>query len=888
MDITEVQNRLKKIVKKAEHKSFIYDLLLAYGLPKASITRLKKGAYDLSKRDDQVSWKKKVLFQYESSEDLHLTISELEKSSKHDERFIIVTDFVQFLAKDTLTNDSLDIEFSELPKHYDFFLPWAGMEKAQHQNENPADVKAAAKMAKLFDTIRKNNAIKEGEEVSEDGVISTHAMNVFLSRLLFCFFAEDTHIFHENAFTNAISSHTKEDGSDLSSYLQQLFTVLDTPENQREDLPEHFKVFPYVNGELFSERHQIPNISRASRKALIEAGQLEWKDINPDIFGSMFQAVIGEDQRGNLGQHYTSVPNIMKVIEPLFLNDLNEALEKARGNKKQLEALLLRLSKIKIFDPACGSGNFLIIAYKELCRLERKVFQAIDEITKQQSSPSSLITLNQFYGIEIDDFAHEVAILSLWLAEHQMNVEFMKQFGRTKPTLPLKEAGKIVHANACRIDWSEICPRELDDETYLLGNPPFLGTRNQNSNHKSDIDFVFSKFKKRRKLDYISNWFYLASKYINNSKGAFAFVSTNSICQGEQVPILWPLVLGEDKNIFFAYNSFKWTNSAKSNAQVTVVIIGINSLNNKEKYIYSDNQTISAKNINAYLVSANNQYVYARSNALSNLPKIVRGNYTGCCNSLIFDQKEKNKILSIDKSSNRFIKEFLGSNEFLNDVKRFCLWIDDKDLDEAISNQLIREKVDLTRLTREESSDKGQQKIAYKGHQFREFNRTKSQSILIPVVSSERRAYIPSGFTNPEQIIPNSAMSIYDADPYILGVVSSRMHMTWVKSVAGKLETRIRYSSTLCYNTFPFPEISEQRKQQITQCVFRILEEREKHPEKTLAELYAPDKMPEGLLKAHQANDEVIERCYRSKPFETDEERLAYLFKLYEKMTAEA
>jgi len=884
MNITQIEQRLKGVVESSTHDSFIYDLLLAYGLPKASITRLKKGAYDLSKRDDQVSWKKKVLFQHESSQDLHLTISELEKSFKHDERFIIVTDFTHFLAKDTLTKDSLDIEFSDLPKHYDFFLPWAGMEKAQHQNENPADVKAAAKMAKVFDTIRKNNAIIEGEEVSEDGVISTHAMNVFLSRLLFCFFAEDTHIFNENAFTNAISSHTKEDGSDLSNYLQRLFTVLDTPENQRENLPEHFKVFPYVNGELFSERHQIPNISRPSRKALIEAGQLEWKDINPDIFGSMFQAVIGEDQRGNLGQHYTSVPNIMKVIEPLFLNDLNEALDKARGNKKQLEALLLRLSKIKIFDPACGSGNFLIIAYKELCRLERKVFQAIDEITKQQSSPTSLITLNQFYGIEIDDFAHEIAQLSLWLAEHQMNVEFMKQFGRARPTLPLKETGKIVHGNACRVDWNEVCCVDNESEVFVLGNPPYLGSRLQNTAQKEDLRKVFRDGYKS--LDYISLFFYLASKYCAENVKV-SFVSTNSVFQGEQVGLLWPRVLKAGVEIFFAVDGFKWSNSANKKAAVIVTIVGLRKESNGFKKIYKGNSVRLVKHINPYLSSGPTTYIKRHSKPLSStLLKMLYGSLLNDGGNLVLSKEERDFLINQNLNYKKYIKKYIGSREFINGINRYCIYIEDRFLNDANKIPFIKQRLTKVSEHRNKSSEQSTRKLSNQPNKYYFLSYSNTESIIVPRTSSERRNYIPVGYLDKETIVSDAANVISNASPYVLGIISSKMHMTWVKAVGGRLKTDYRYSATICYNTFPFPEISKQRKQQITQCVFRILEEREKHPEKTLAELYDPEKMPEGLLKAHQANDEVIEKCYRSKPFETDEERLAYLFKLYGKMTA--
>ena len=547
-------------MKSFNQKIFIYDLLLAYGLPKASITRLQKGNLNLSKTEGELSWKKKILFKEVFGEDIHLAISELANQAKHDQRFVVVTDYKLLLAIDTKTHDKLDIGINELPKRFDFFLPWAGMEKARHASENPADVKAAEKMAKLFDEIK-----KDSPDNSEEFV---HGLNVFLSRLLFCFFAEDTNIFQEGQFTDALSSHTLADGSDLSTYLDKLFEVFNTPKNSRQNLPEYLNAFPYVNGGLFRKRLASPTFTRRSRQIIIDAGgELQWKDINPDIFGSMFQAVIGEDQRGSLGQHYTSVPNIMKVIEPLFLNDLYETFEKAKGNPKKLNELLYRISKIKIFDPACGSGNFLIIAYKELRRLEIKIIQHLQELQQlaagfgPKSEQLSLIPksqmnlaasfqvelfshihLSQFYGIELDDFAHEIAQLSLWLAEHQMNVEFKNEFGQTNPTLPLKESGNIVQGNACRLDWEEVCSMGKDDEIYILGNPPYLGSSMQNKDQKADLSFVFKGIKDYKNLDYIACWFMKAAVFLRNIKCKSAFVSTNSITQGEQVALLWPYI----------------------------------------------------------------------------------------------------------------------------------------------------------------------------------------------------------------------------------------------------------------------------------------------------------------------------------------------------------
>jgi len=765
-------------------------------------------------------------------------------------------------------------------------LPWVGMEKAQHQNENPADVKAAEKMAKLFDEIKKDNP--------DDSPEFIHGLNVFLSRLLFCFFAEDTHIFKDNQFTNAIDSHTQTDGNDLNVYLDTLFIVLNTPEKERKDLPEYLNAFPFVNGGLFKEKHQAPIFTRRSRQAILNSGGQDWSAINPDIFGSMFQAVIGADQRGSLGQHYTSVPNIKKVIEPLFLNDLYDAFEKARKNQKKLNALLKRIHNIKIFDPACGSGNFLIIAYKELCKLEIRIFKELENLPERQKIlPFSGIKLSQFYGIEIDDFAHEIARLALWLAEHQMNMAFFEEFGRTNPTLPLKEAGQIVQGNATRLDWEVVCPKGKMDaersrsEVYILGNPPYLGARMQNAEQKADMKFVFDGLKGKNNLDYISCWFKKGSDFIVHSNSKYSFVTTNSISQGEQVALLWPTILHNNLQIEFAHQSFKWTNNAKGNAGVTVAIIGIGNKSTNDKQIINEGISHSVKNINPYLVSGNNSFIHKRMKPLSNLPEMNFGSMANDGGNLLLSQSEKDSIINSDPNAERFVKKLIGSLELIRGINKYCIWIEDDKLNEALSIDEIDKRVEKTQLVREKSKRKATQKLAHEPHKFGEIRYKKTNSIIVPSVSSERRYYIPMGFLNENTVISNLAFAIYDAESWHLGVLTSRMHMTWVRTVAGRLEERLRYSSTLVYNTFPFPPISTQRKKEITQGVFRILEEREKHPEKTLAQLYDPDKMPEGLREAHRLNDLVIERCYRSKPFESDEERLAYLFKLYERMIEE-
>lgn len=882
MNIAQIEENLQKLILNFTKETFIYEFLLAYGLPKASITRLQKGNLNLSKIEGEISWKKKLFFKPVFNEDLHSVITNIKSQLKQEQRFIITTDYITLLSIDTKTGDTLDIEFDALPKHFDFFLPWAGMEKSAHQNENPADVKAAEKMAKLFDEIKKDNPDNSPEFI--------HGLNVFLSRLLFCFFAEDTNIFKLGQFTNAIASHTQKDGTDLHDYLNKLFDILNTPRSSADNsdaIPAYLLDFPYVNGGLFKNKHPSPIFTRRSRQAIIDAGEMNWSFINPDIFGSMIQAVITPEHRGGLGMHYTSVPNIMKVIEPLFLNDLYEVFEAGKGNKSKLEALLKRIWNIKLFDPACGSANFLIIAYKELRRLEMLIFKEIDTVNKTYSTQYSGISLNHFYGIELDDFAHEIAILSLWLAEHQMNQEFFKAFGRTKPALPLEQTGSIVHGNATRLDWEIVCPKNEGDEIYILGNPPYLGYALQSSEQKDDMAFVFKNLKNYKKLDFIACWFYLGAMYIKSLNAQYAFVSTNSISQGEQVALLWPTIFNENLEIAFAHQSFKWKNNAKANAGVSVIIAGLRNPSIKEKRLYSQSKYTSVKHINGYLVANTGVIVSGRSTSLSKLPEMIIGSKASDNGNLLLNENEKNCIVKSFPESEVLIKKYLGADDFLNNNLRFCLFITEKNKDIAYKIPPLVERFEKCYQFRIKSKKKATQQIAKTPFAFDEQKYKETNSIIIPQTTSEKREYIPIGFLDSSYVISNGARIIYDAETWMFSILTSKIHNNWVQSVAGRLETRIQYSNTLCYNTFPFPNISDIQKEELQQCVFRILEERENHSEKTLAQLYDPVKMPEGLREAHRLNDQAVERCYRSKPFDNDEERLEYLFKLYEKMISE-
>ncbi len=586
MDIQKLEDDLRLLVKDVDKQTFIYDLLRAYKLPKASITRLQKGDYNQAKNPGEILWKKKLFFKPVAGEDLHESIEVLknhEGVKKYQPRFVLVTDFQTLLAVDCTTEDSLDIPLTDLPAYYDFFLPWAGLEKIQVLGENPADIKAAERMGRLYDILCEDNPVDSKEE--------RHALNIFFSRLLFCFFAEDTGIFQDDQFSTAVASHTSEDGSDLQPYFERLFHVLSVPE--RDGLPDFLCCFPYVNGGLFTREYPVPRFSRQARRIILECGALNWKDINPDIFGSMIQAVVHTEQRGSLGMHYTSVTNIMKVIKPLFLDELREKFVKAGKNKDKLRSLLDRLRTIRIFDPACGSGNFLIISYKELCRLEIDILKTLQGPQKSFKFMSN-IKLTQFYGIELDDFAHETAKLSLWLAEHQMNMAFREVFGEARPTLPLQDGGNIVCGNATRLDWEGVCPKVEGVEVYILGNPPYSGSKNQSKEQKSDIQYILSGISKTKSLDYIACWFIKSAQYLDENS-RFSFVSTNSLFQGTQVPLLWPIILRAEIEIFFAYKDFNWSNNARNKAGVTCSIVGARKNCNHQKASFISGLTLVQK-----------------------------------------------------------------------------------------------------------------------------------------------------------------------------------------------------------------------------------------------------------------------------------------------------
>ncbi|PSU21260.1 class I SAM-dependent DNA methyltransferase [Photobacterium phosphoreum] len=884
--IFEQLEQLEQLVEASEPSEFIYGFLTAFKFPKATITQLRQGGNrNVAKRDGHIGLKNKLYyFPASESKDIDAALDDVIADpmiAKNKIRYIITTDFERFLAWDTATGERLDIDFEVLHRNYSFFLPLVGLEKAILNSEKPADVKAAVKMGKLFDLIRVNNDLKTPEDI--------HALNVFLTRLLFCLFAEDTGIFPQKSqFTSAIKSVTSEDGSDLDQFLHDLFLVLNSPDGSelRKRLPQHLTDFPYVNGGLFESDEPIPELGKKGRRILIECGLEDWSAINPDIFGSMFQAVIDVDQRARLGQHYTSYSNIMKVIQPLFLDPLRAELEKQRNSVNGLKRLLVRLGEIKVFDPACGSGNFLIIAYKELRLLEIEAIQALMKI--DQGFFISNIHLDQFYGIEIDDFACEIARLSLWLAEHQINKQWEEHIGPAEPALPLRATGNIVGGNSLKLNWLKVCPREVDDEVYIIGNPPFHGTLERTEEQKEDMKAVFSGFNSLGNLDYVACWFWKGAQYIHDTSSELALVATNSLCQGEQVANIWPQIFELGVSIHLAYQAFSWANNARDKAAVHVVIVGLSSNTLKSKILHQmiDNEwhSTKVKNISPYLVEGTNIAIQGRKSPLvSGVPSLVYGNKPIDGGYLFLTTHEKDELVKIEPEAEKWIKRAMGATEFINGKDRWCLWLDGISEQELLAMPFVWERVQNVALLRKKSSDKGAQKLAERPHLFRDLRNPESY-ILVPIHSSERRTYVPMGLFSSDVISTNANSILPYGTLYEFGILSSLLHNDWLRLVAGRIKSDYRYTASVVYNAFPWPSVTDDQRKEIEALAENILFVREDFPGKTLAELYNPDTMPIELLQAHQDLDVAVDKLYRAKPFKDTLERLSFLLERYEEL----
>ena len=888
LSLKAVEERVAPLAGREEYdREFIFDLLLAYGKPQGNVTRLRNGSLNVAiDPSTEVAQKNVVYFKETTSDPLEI-IEELKSTPavvRFSTRFVIVTDYVELVAHDIKTNETIGFPIREIDQHFTFFLPWAGMEKAQYVAESHADVKAAERMGKLFDELlQANPGIFDDER-------GRHSLNIFFTRLLFCFFAEDTGIFGDNQFTNAIGSQTQSDGSDLAEFLTYLFKALDT--ENAADKPKHLAEFPYVNGRLFTVKDDqvVPRFTKQARDELIASGTLIWRDINPDIFGSMFQAIVTPGKRSDLGQHYTSVPNILKTIEPLFLDDLKTELNEAQDSERRLMRLLDRITDIKVFDPACGSGNFLVIAYKELRKLEHAILERLAELSSSHQVlwADSKISIENFYGIEIDDFAVEVAILSLWIAKHQMNREFREKFRVEIPLIPLKETGQIKAGNATRVDWNEVCPNDGEAEIYLIGNPPYKGGKSQGKEMKADYPFVFGDRPYSKDLDYIALWFVKGADYIAGTRAELAFVTTNSVAQGEHVGLMFPMIFDKGLEIGYAYTSFKWENNAKRNAGVTVAVINLRTAGPGAKYIFTEGLQIEARNINGYLADAPSVFIYRRTGVLSSfLPRMVLGSMPKDGGNLILEPREREEVLTEAPGAVRLVKRYVGSAEFINDIERYCLWIPDQDLGEARSIPAVARRLEAVAQWRSESVASTTAGYSTFPNRFKQIAYKATEAIVVPAVSAERRQYVPIGYVDSETVVSNLAFAVYDAEPWIFALLTSQIHMTWLAAVGGRMKTDYRYGAYIVYNNFPVPPLSEATKEKLTVAALRVLDVREYHCEQTLAELYDPDKMPQDLRDAHAAVDALVDSIYSRKPYETDEQRLSDLFALYERMTAE-
>ncbi|MCL7997030.1 N-6 DNA methylase [Brucella sp. 21LCYQ03] len=790
---------------------------------------------------------------------------------------LVATDGETIAAAHPKSGDTLHCPFSELGLHFGFFLPAAGKDRYKPAEENPVDVKAAGKLAKLYDTLMRANP----EWVADE---RRHDMNLFMTRLIFCLFSEDVGIFSENQFSHAVFSYSGNKGEHAHSTIISAFSAMNLPKDQRKELPGWVADFEYVNGGLFAGHIDAPHFDPLSFRYLRDACDLDWKLINPDIFGSMIQSIADPSARSELGMHYTSVPNIMKVLGPLFLDDLDEAIKKANDKLPALRALLQRLAHIKVFDPACGSGNFLVVAYRQLREREIRILQRIEEITgNKQNELWSSVPLSNFYGIEITDFAAETAKLALFIAEYQANARFRDVFGRMPALLPLRDGGNIVHGNALQLNWEQVCPPPRDgEEVFIAGNPPFLGATYRKPEQRADFANVFeNKIEGYGRLDFSAAWMFLASKYILNIGARSALITTSSTVQGSAVEPLWLPIFENGARIFFAYRPFKWANNAAKNAAVECVIIGLSSEKSDVARLFDDNHIVHTTHINAYLSDGPAIFISACRDAIFSLPQMGPGNFPYDFGHLILSTSEKDEIIASYPNAKRFIRKFAGSKEVIHSIPRYCLWISDDDLNEALEIIPIADRITSVAQDRSKSSDAGTRRLAARPHQFREHKTSEHHSILVPRTSSEHRDYLPVEYADANIISSDNNHVIFDGPDWCIALIASRLHLVWIATVCGRLESRFRYSNTLGWNTFPVPKFSTEQLEQLTASARQILKTRYQHHPKSIADLYDPEEMPEDLRAAHKANDELLETMYIGRPFRNDTERLEKLFKLY-------
>lgn len=909
MNAVEIEEAISLLAEQDfDSASFPYAFLEAFGNKPATIKRLKSGNTNSSDIDGGVLQRNNIHIATCSEGTVSETLTRLKESpvtSKGKAKFVVATDGVDFEAEDLTSDDPPVVcRFKEFPDHFGFFLPLAGITTVKQIRESSFDIKATGRLNRLYIELLKDNPEWGTEE-------RRHDMNHFMARLIFCFFAEDTDIFNgEGLFTKTIEQMSERDSSNTHEIMSEVFRAMDTSIEDRAgaNLPRWADTFPYVNGGLFSGNTDVPRFSKIARSYLIHIGNLDWTKINPDIFGSMIQAVTDEEERGALGLHYTSVPNILKVLNPLFLDDLRAKLEEAGDSPQKLLNLRKRMAKIRVFDPACGSGNFLVISYKEMRAIEAEINQR-----RGESGRKSDIPLTNYRGIELRDFPAEIARLALIIAEYQCDVLYRGQKEALAELLPLDAMNWIICGNALRLDWLSICPptgtgvkMQSDDlfsapidqaeidfeneggETYICGNPPYIGDKKQSKEQKADIEILLSdRTNKWKSLDYVCGWFIKSVDYGLHTRTSAAFVSTNSICQGQQVPVLWPLILDSGFTISFAHTSFKWKNLASNNAGVMVIIVGISQDHSKDRKLIlsdKDNENIvqTTASISPYLAPGKTVFVEPRKKPISILPEMVLGNFAKDGGNLLLDYED---LSSLDSISSQFVRPMFGGQEFIKGKSRYCFWIEDEDREKAEESPLLRERFLKVKENRLSSPKKATQTWASSPHRFVEIRSPEYENAMVlPIVSSENREFFPVGFL-PKNAIVNYAFGVYDSPLWSMSLIASRMHLAWIATVCGKMKTDYRYSNTLGWNTFPLPNLTEKNKEDLTKCAEDILLAREAHFPATIADLYDPEKMPDDLRRAHERNDEVLERIYIGRKFKNDTERLEKLFDLYTKMT---
>ena len=898
-----------------DRAEFPFQFLAAFDNKPTTIQRLRSGNSNASDVQGGVLQAKNIHIATCAPGEVDATLKAMRdspKTAKAKAQFILATDGETFQAEDLSDGETVSCAYKDFSEHFGFFLPLAGITTVEQIRESAFDVKATGRLNKLYLQLLKENPDWAKAE-------RQHDMNHFMARLIFCFFAEDTDIFPgKSLFTGTVETMSARDSSDTHMVIGEIFRAMDTAHAKRDGagLPLYASKFPYVNGQLFSGSTDVPTFSKVARSYLLHVGSLPWQKINPDIFGSMIQAVTDEAERGSLGMHYTSVPNILKVLNPLFLDDLRAKLEEAGDNGRKLLNLRNRMARIRVFDPACGSGNFLVIAYKEMRAIEAQI-----NAKRGEPDRRSAIPLTNLRGIELREFPAEIARLALIIAEYQCDVLYRGQREALVDFLPLSAENWVTCGNALRLDWLSICPptgtgvkvtaddlfrtpldqAEIDfenegGETYICGNPPYLGSTWQAPEQKADLEAIFAgRTANWKSLDYVAGWFMKAADFGTQTDTVAAFVATNSICQGQQVPILWPLIARTGHEIAFAHTSFKWANLASNKAGVTVVIIGICKLGATTKRLFSigDDGTPlvkEASNINAYLVEGQDIHLQKSAKPLTQVSPMDRGDSAVDGGGLLLDPAEASALRLEDEVSYlRFVRRYVGSEELINGKLRYCLWIDDSNADAARAVDFISNRLASVEAMRS-SSAKGQTKTsAAWPHRFGEVRHQDSTyAIVVPRVSSENRDYLPVGTEPGGTIIGDRNFAMYNAPLWNLALIASRLHWVWIGAVCVRLEMRFSYSNTLGWNTFPLPKLTEQNKADLTRCAENILIAREAHFPATSADLYDPDDMPEDLRRAHDANDEVLERIYIGRRFKNDTERLEKLFELYTKMTAKA